>query len=107
MSEIWDKIVVQALTGRGEKLLPGKNVESLLKYLAEKPYVLIRFEAKRIEPNWDRDMPEYSMYGMFPKSGNGIEADSAAMTAKFLELNNLAQENETYAMRYDIWLAEY
>lgn len=107
MTEMWDKVVADALTGSAARLLSGGNVKTLLEYIENKPYVLVRFEARRIEPDWDRDMPEYSMYGMFPKSENGIQADKAAMIAKFYELDELAQKTETYAMRYDVWLAEY
>jgi hypothetical protein len=32
MSEMWDKIVAQAMTGRGEKLLSGKNETYAIRY---------------------------------------------------------------------------
>lgn len=52
-------------------------------------------------------MPEYSMYGELPKSGNGHAADHLDMVRKFYELDDLAQKNETFAMRYDVCLAKY
>ena len=102
--KLWDEIISSALTGKGYRGLSGHNVEFLIQYISEKPYMLARIEAKRIEPEWDRDLAEYSIYGTLPSSGNGFEADKIAMITVFRELNDEAQKNETYPIRYDVWL---
>lgn len=102
----WDEIVVKALSGRGARGLSGNNVEFLIKYVSKKPYMLARVEAKRIEPQYDRDMPNYSIYGTLPSSGNGFETEKLEMIALFRELNEQAQSKEDLPIRYDIWLVE-
>ena len=94
-----------SLTGRGARLLTSRSVESLINYTSDKPYILARVEAKRIEPQWDRDMAEYSIYGMLPSSGKGSATDKENMISLFRELDEEAQAKETFAMRYDVWFA--
>ena len=102
----WDETVVKALSGRGARGLSSNSVEFLIEYVSEKPYMLARVEAKRIEPQYDRDMPNYSIYGTLPSSGDGFETDRSEMIALFRELNEQAQSKENFAMRYDIWLVK-
>ena len=102
----WDEAVAKALTGRGARGLSGDNVDFLIEYVSEKPYKLARVEAKRIEPQYDRDMPDYSIYGALQSSGNGFETDRSEMIALFRKLNAEAQTKEKFAVRYDIWLVE-
>ena len=105
--KLWKKIVSEALSGSGTRNLSSEGVEFLISYITEKPYMLGRVEAKRIEPQFDRDMPNYSIYGHLPPSGEGFETDRLEMIKLFRKLNVEAQNTETYAMRYDVWLVEY
>lgn len=95
-----------SLTSKGARGLSSENVESLIEYASDKPYILGRVEAKRIEQQFDRDMPNYSIYGCLPSSGDGFDADKNQMILLFRKLNKMAQEEESYAIRYDVWFSE-
>lgn len=84
----------------------SNEVEELLEYVGKRPYILGRVEAKRIEPQYDRDMSEYSIYGYVPSSNKSIEFEKARLAALFFEINETAQKSEQYAMRYDIWFSK-
>ena len=101
-----EKRFKDSISIKGARGLSSENVEALIEYAADKPYILGRVEAKRIEQQFDRDMPNYSIYGCLPSSGDGLESDKNQMILLFRKLNKMAQEEESYAIRYDVWFSE-
>lgn len=67
--------------------------------------MLGRLEAKLIEPVYDRDMPEYSIYGSLPSTGD-FNLDKQNMNELFYKLDIEAQKEPKYAIRYDVWFAK-
>ena len=99
-------LLEKSLTGRGARLLSGQDVKALIDFTQNKPFMLARVEAKRMEEHWQRDMAEYPIYGCLQKSGKGADFDKHQMVLLFLKFDKEAQANEPHDIKYDIWMSK-